>query len=225
MDLIVPDIIIDEAVKGILTAFRNDYETIVNVNAQPESDTLLYKILKPVSIGEYDLFEQSKTSILTVENKDPRHILVHLGWDPNDIKYPSIHITLPSEAGGAADGLGVDEYNPTVADGVTTWSKKYSRGWKTQYRLLILTDNKNEMMMLYHLLKLGLTSIIDHFSVIGLRNMLIGGSDLGSMNTQQPPGVFTRGITLNFDYTSSVPALVTQAVVSNINFFLTIKQP
>jgi len=223
MDLIVPDVIIDEAVKGVLTAFRTNYEQVVNVDLLPESNTLLYKVLNPVSIGGYDLFEQSKTSLLTIENKDPRHILVHLGWDPGDIRYPSIHITLPAESGGAADGVGVDESYPVVSDGATTWSKNFERGWSTSYRLLILTDNKNEMMMLYHLLKMGLVAVIDHFSLKGLRNMKIGGQDLGPIDTKQPPGIFTRGITLTFDYTSKTPELLTQAVVNNINFFLELK--
>ena len=224
MSLIIPEIILQDSVNKILAIVRADYG-----NVGQESDSLLYKILNGLRVLNYDMYEQAKTVILTEPNKDPRHIEVLLSYNPQDQRYPSVHITLPSEATGTGqtgvDGLGFGENDEddNPSDVATEYSKTFNRSFQAVYNIVILSDNRNEVTLIYHLLKAGLVALNEHLQLSGLENIMLGGGDL-SFKDQVPPGLFFRAISCKFFYDVNVPEWTTQAVIKKINLDYVLKE-
>jgi hypothetical protein len=207
MSIIIPEVILQHTCNQILQVVRDDYDQIVNVQAGDETDTLLYKVLQQVAVFNYELFEEAKTVFLTKENIDPRHIEVALSYNPADTKYPSMYVTLPAEIGGDAE---------------TDWSNEYTRSWQAKYNIIIISDNRNEIALIYHFMKAGLVAWQEHLELSGLQNLKFGGADL-AWNAQLPPGLFTRAIQADFFYESIVPEWQTRVVVKDINLNIVLK--
>jgi hypothetical protein len=224
MSIIIPEVILQHTCNQILQVVRDDYDQIVNVQAGDETDTLLYKVLQQVAVFNYELFEEAKTVFLTKENIDPRHIEVALSYNPADTKYPSMYVTLPAEIGGKVDsiGLGAGDNFPVVGDAETDWSNEYTRSWQAKYNIIIISDNRNEIALIYHFMKAGLVAWQEHLELSGLQNLKFGGADL-AWNAQLPPGLFTRAIQADFFYESIVPEWQTRVVVKDINLNIVLK--
>jgi hypothetical protein len=217
MSLIIPEVILQDAVNKILSIVRADFLAVGQ-----ESDSLLYKTLNGLRVLNYDMYEQAKTVIMTEPNKDPRHIEVLLSYNPQDVRYPSVHITLPSESTGTGQagvdslGFGEGDVDDNPADDATTWNPTFNRSFQAIYNVVILSDNRNEVTLIYHLLKAGLIALNEHLQLSGLNNIMFSGGDL-SFKEQVPPGLFLRSISCRFFYDVNVPSWETKDVVKEIN--------
>jgi hypothetical protein len=218
MSLIIPEVILQDSVNKILKIVRADF-----LGAGQESDSLLYKTLEGLRVLNYDMYEQAKTVIITEANKDPRHIEVLLSYNPQDTRYPSVHVTLPNESTGSGGagvdslGFGENDLDDNPSDVATTWTPTFNRSFQAVYSIVILSDNRNEVTLIYHLLKAGLIALNEHLQLSGLENIMFSGGDL-SFQSQLPPGLFFRSISCKFHYDVNVPSWTTKAVVKEINF-------
>lgn len=221
----IPDITIIDTLEIILKAFRDDYIAVADKN-----DSLLKKVFQDLRLSRYVFFDQIVELLITTE-KDPKHIKVNASYNPERYDELSIHVSLPNEQPGFADALNVGEgddgvvLNNSDPNLATQYEKQFTRGWNATYHVVIVSTNRNEILALYHLIKLGLTSATNHLDLNGgLKNLKIGGQDLRGLDPNIPPGIFMRAITMSFGYESVAPSYFVETIINKINYFITVKQ-
>lgn len=218
MAIFIPEIELHNTLKAILTVVREDYESRSN-----KEDTLLYKILGSNRLQRYNLYEQGKKVFLAKED-DPRFLDVQMFFNMKRASIPTIHITLPSEQAGQ-DGLGIDEgyadpaYDeiPSLGDpDVLQTSPNYTRRFDTTYNIIITSDNTNEVILIYHLLRAILIPVFDHLNQVGIENCKIGGRDIQAYPSLVPDSIFMRGLSLSFSYQITSPGIFKQDIIQKI---------
>lgn len=218
MAIFIPEIELHNTLKAILTLIREDYE-----NRSNKEHTLLYKILGSNRLQRYNLYEQGKKVFLAKED-DPRFLDVQMFFNMKRASIPTIHITLPSEQAGQ-DGLGIDEgyadpaYDeiPSLGDpDVLQTSPNYTRRFDTTYNIIITSDNTNEVILIYHLLRAILIPVFDHLNQVGIENCKIGGRDIQAYPSLVPDSIFMRGLSLSFSYQITSPGIFKQDIIQKI---------
>lgn len=207
--MIIPDVVLLDTCNKILNIIRSDYNS--NVAAGTESRSLLYILFNGLQLGKYNIYENVKASIITTP-EDPKHIdAVTLSFNKDSKKTPYVYLTLPSEnTNGNSLGIGEGDYDEVIYNnaypGQDQYRKQYNRRYNTTYYLVIGSENSNDVMVLYHLFKNMLVTSTNHLALSGIENLSIGGQDL-RINTAMPDSVFTRAITLSFQYEQQVPEI------------------
>ena len=110
---------------------------------------------------------------------------------------PTIHILSPSENMielGIGQNKGYEENDVVGIDEVETYSSTFD---STQ-SILISSDNQDEVVLIYEMLKTCLTSIVTHFELNGLKNIKISGTPVSFVDNVIPSHIFHQNITLNF---------------------------
>lgn len=217
--IMIPEIVIANLVETVLKVIECDFNDHVE-----EKDTLLYYILGDNQYKKFNFFEQAKDIFLR-DNDHPRKIEVRMLFDAQRASLPTIHITMPQESNDA-DGIGVDEgYEDNVLNtNKTTFHKTYTRAFGVQYNIIITSDNSSEVLLIYHLLKAMLISIIDHVELSGIRNPKLSGQDLQMNSDIVPVNVFVRGVGINFMYEESIPSIQEEQIVNAFNVSYTINE-
>lgn len=213
---VVPDIILLDALQKGIVAVRLNYNAVMNGGSGIPGDTFLGIIFKNLpSVENFNVYDTAvKLLITTPEN--PRHLFVKLSYDMNSSKYPSVHITMPSES-DQYNVLGIGEGNESeLFDSVTnTWSPQFVRSFNTTYQIVIMSDNKNEVAVLYHFFKSLLIALYDHLHQKGINNLKMSGGDV-SYSPNVPDRTFIRNIGLNFIYETSSTQLNVNPVIDDI---------
>src|SRR5690606_20716173 len=75
--------------------------------------------------------------------------------------------------------------------------------YRATYDIVILSDNSNEVVMLYHIIKSLLVALSASLTLEGLENMTFGGQDLQPYADLAPKNLFMRAIRLTIEYNSS----------------------
>jgi hypothetical protein len=217
MALKIPDIIICNAVNLLLRAIREDYNA--RILANQENRSMLYLLFNGTTLGTYNFYENAKSLIVTTP-QNPRHVECKLAFDSGDAKYPQIYITLPAES-DRNNSVGFGEGNfpeiifTDIDAGTTEYKRTYSRRWNATYNVVVISDNKNEANILFHLVKSMMVIGQMHLQAKGLENLKIGGSDL-TFKDRIPDRTFVKSITLNFEYEDVIPELSINDVISKM---------
>ncbi len=220
MSAVIPDIIIANTLNSGLKILRDDYTT--HLMQGDVYNSLLYILFKDVVLGNYDMFENI-VELLVTTHEHPRHIFIRSSFDQNlqNNSAPQIVVTNPSES-PINDSIGIgegdqDDYLITNIDGDPEYLRQFSRNYLSTYRVLILTQNRNETTLLYHLIKMTIVSLTNHFSLCGLINLKIGGDDLKLH--KEPGAAFAKSVTMTFQYKQVVPELYTTGIFQKIRVF------
>jgi len=215
----IPEATLFNLLKEMISFLKRDFEEKTN-----KSDSLLHNMLFGIKIGEFDYLEQAKDIFLR-EQDHPRGLDVRIFFDRERASVPTIHITLPSEESGAADGIGVDEgYNdPIVNETEKIITPVYNRSFNTTYNLIITSDNQMEVLIIYHVFRNLIISMFDTFEISGLRNPKLGGHDLQLNDQLVPAHIFIRAISLSFFYDVAVPRFFAEKLIKSINENITLK--
>ncbi len=214
MAVLVPEIQIFNAIKTILAFIKKDFDAHVN-----EQDTLLYRLCGENQLQRYNFFEQAKAVFLAKED-NPRFLDVNVFFNLERASIPTIHITLPAEQSDK-DGLGIDEGYRGIQEtkgmgGEDEQAPNYTRRFGTQFQLIVTSDNSNEVVLIYHLLRAILIPVIDHFNMVGLENIKLSGRDIQNMNTIVPTHIFMRAIGIALEYEVTVESLFPEDVITKI---------
>lgn len=219
MSLLLPDVEIVNALNTVLNVLREDYKQLESVRKQNRS--LLYLMFGNVTLGEYDFFQNVKELILTTP-ESPRHIEAKLSLDHNTQQItPSIWVGLPSENNrnnslGVGEGIATELLFNNYPD-QDEYKELLTYRWGTTYQIIIGTINRNETLILYHLIKAMIVACITHLEHQGLSNMKIGGGDLKMMSMQDR--LFTKAVTLNFEYEQNIPSIFNGAVFRKLKLY------
>lgn len=220
MSLNLPDITIVETINLAIKAIRDDYNTCVNDGH--ENRSALYLLFNGISMGKYNIYDNAKKLIITTP-ENPKHLEVKHSFDSTSGKSPSIYVTLPSEndrnnslsiGEGNADELVFDNTDPEQDE----YKKQYMRRYATTYYAVVVTENRNEMVIIYNLLKYILVICTNHLALQGVENLKIGGQDIRLENSV-PDKVFMRAVTLNFEYEQLAPELAFQKIYKKVRLF------
>ena len=214
MSLIAPEIIIQSTVDAILEHIRTNW-----FNNTDKTKTTLHRLWNGVKYGRYDMYKESQAVFLK-EKDDPRLLQVRPSFNKEQSGIPSIFVNLPSEEGGFADGLGIDqgELDPIYDDDNLEYIKNYGRGFSSNYNIVISSDNRNEVILIYHTIRALLIPLFDHVMFNGLEIPKLSGRDLQIYSELVPNHIFMRAITLSISYRVNVDDITANPMFQSINF-------
>ena len=194
--IIVPEYIIHNSLEKAIEFLRRDY----NSNLATPTESFLYKLVGDVRFQKYSYFEQAKAVFITTFG-NPRHLKVDLMYNAISDQIPSIHITTPADTTDK-NGIGMDEgyrESELTSQGEEMRSV-FTRRFSGIYDIVVTSDNSNEIILIYHVLKSLLISLYFHLDASGLQNIVISGNDLTPYSELIPKNCFQRVIRLKCEY-------------------------
>ena len=225
--MIVPEIILYHSLCSLIAYIKKDYESDLSVT---KTDNILYKLLayddNGISLKMYNFDYYQQAVSLFVSNQQvnvARKLEVSVGYNTKRMSLPTIHIMLPSEQDsdngiGEGEGYVRDEIIEDKDGNVIKKVSSYTCVFDSSYSLLLTSDNNNEVVLMYHVLKNLLFGCFKALEFRGLRNVKFGGQDL-QMNTEfVPPEIYHRSLNLKFFYESVVKDFIPDDVASGLTF-------
>lgn len=207
--LTIPEFILHDTLTKLLTWIRADY-----IAQSDKTKSYIYRLLNGAGFQRYDFFTQA-IAVFCGPDDDPRKLTVELMFNMERKGAPSIHITLPAEqtqSGG--NGIGVDEnYIPdeiiegdpdTHTPGEDT--PIYTRRYQAIYNVVVTSDNSNETILVFHVVKALLTAATFHLHQNDLQNISLGGQDIRPYN-ELANQLYMRAVSVSLQYDTSVIAI------------------
>lgn len=207
-----PEIILHKILVELVNFIKDDF----NMKDEPET-TLLYNLWFGNQVGNVNYYEEAKELFLRDEG-DPSVLEVRTFFDRTRAQLPTLHITLPSELGGVADGIGIDEgyeesiYNEELNEVIPV----YTRSFSSQFNIVCTSSNSNSTLILYHTIKNLLLAGFNSLQLSGLKNPKLNGQDLNMPENIIPNTVFVRAISFEFFYETSAPSLFGEKFLEKI---------
>lgn len=220
MALVIPDVVLLDCVNKLLNTIRSDYRA--NITSSTEDQSILYTLFFSLELGDYKLYENVKKIIITTR-EDPKHIdSATLSFDLNSNKSPHIYITLPSES-TVNNSLGIgqgdqDEIIISNPDGQDQYRGQFNRRYLCTYQVVIVSENRNEALVLYHLFKNLLVAATNHLHLKGLQNLKIGGQDIILRDIPVDRN-YRKAITLTFEYEQQIPDFLVKTVFNKLKLY------
>lgn len=210
----VPEFIICETLTAVLKTLRLDYE-----GASDKTKTILYYLCSGLRFQRYNYWEQSQTVFLRKPN-EPRFLEVDLMFNMDRDGAPTIHVTTPGENQPQnQNAVGIDEgYFEHVVLELDSGSRRHSvftRRHQATYDIVITSDNSNEVVMIYHIVRALLTSVTHHLSLKGLENINFSGQDLTPYMEMMPKNMYARAIRLALSYETSTVSLNNYPIIED----------
>lgn len=219
MAIVLPDVVLVKTVNLCLTILRDDYNNHFAAGTLGES--LLYILFGGLELGRYAFFENAKQIIVTTP-ENPKHIEARLSFDQSTQNAaPVIWITLPAENNknnsiGVGEGINSERLISNDPD-QDERREMLSYRWQTTYQIVIAAENRNEVLILYYLLKSMIVACIGHLHIEGIENLKLGGQDVRFQNL--PGSMFQKAITLNFEYEYGIPKITSSSIYRTIRLF------
>lgn len=210
----IPDIKLHEVVKSCLKAIRVDY---AEYSATP-SNTILYYLLNSsnnADTGRYKWYEQAVEIFINRNEHHPKYLDTRLFFDRERALIPTIHIMMSGESKGSDSiGIGLGS-NPeqVIGDSQRGIHSKY---FDINANIVITSDNTFETVLIYHVLKSMLVSILDHIQLLGFMNPILGGRDINISQDLVPNGVYSRALNFSAGYELTVPQPLVNKIVSSV---------
>lgn len=206
----IPEIILKAVLDKTIKLIASDYNATkkmvpATIPSDPpvldESDTLIYEILlgdetvgwdsdEVINKYKLDIMKTAVDLFVNRGNADSRSLTTTILFTPDMMSKPCIHITSPSEA--HIQRVISDDYN------VKGDSTGYRMVAESTYTLLITSMNKNEVLIIYHIMQAMLMSVIDTFVVkAGFSDWEVSGQELRLSNSQaMHEGIYAKGINI-----------------------------
>ena len=188
----IPEYILHSQVSQVISFIRKDLKT----NSNTLNKSVFFQITDGMIFEGLNFWEQSK-GIFENDEESGRFLKADLIYNATKDTPPNIYINCPSEVVmGGGNGMGVDEgYSEKVL----------TRRYSATYDIVINSDNSNEVIILYHILRSLLVSLTNHLSTLGLENISISGQDLmpNQEVQSQQRGFYMKVIRMHLEYESS----------------------
>lgn len=210
----IPELIIKDTVSKLIRYIKIDYD-----NQPDKNKTLLSRLLGDQTLQRYNFFEESK-SVFLKSPSDPRYISVNMMFNRDRQQGPAIHIMLPSE--NETDmtlGIGEGELDfITDEDDVSLIQKTYNKRFRSSYNIVITSDNVNEVILIYHVLKSLMISANGHFNMKGLFNIKLSGRDMQINSELVPPHLFIKSLSMDCEYETGAIELLPIDYITDFDF-------
>lgn len=227
--IVLPEIILLDTINAAINFVRADYN-----GRTDKTKTFLHLLLNGAALERYDLFNQAAQVICGAEDS-PRFFQIDLAFNMTRNSLPSAHITLPSEQTAQGNGMGSDEnYREGIMDangagafnadfsssfdapGFATIRPVFSRNISSTYNIVLMSDNSNEVILLYHFLRAICLSLIPHFHIKGLKNISFGGQDLQPYDGLGQ-NIHMRALTISLQYDTFTPSIFPEELINTIS--------
>ena len=210
----IPDITLHEIIKSCLLAVRADYKA----NGGIKADTILWHLLntgKVEDTGKYSWYNQAVEIFINRGETHPKYLDTRLFFDRERAAIPTVHIMMSGETKGA-DGIGMDEgFNQEQVIGGSQRAV-FNRQFDINANILVTSDNTFETVIVYHVLKSMLISIMTHIQLKGFINPSISGRDITISQELVPNGLYSRAINFTAAYELDVPEVVLNKIVQSV---------
>lgn len=201
----VPDYDIHNVINFALEYIRQDIESSL-----PEEDRYLYALLKgnqitANAIDTYDLYQQAKI-VFARKSSQQRYLATFIGYNLERASFPTIHLLIPTENTSKQilnRGIGYEE----PYKGINISRDTYTEWVDCTYQLLITSDNMNEVVLIYNVLKSWLIAFFQNIDKLGYQNLKLSGQDIIIDNLLPPANIFHRTLNLHFTYQHNSPSL------------------
>jgi hypothetical protein len=207
--VLIPEIVLLDTINRALKIIRKDYN-----DQTDKTKTWLSIMFQGLTFDGYNYYDQI-VSILITTPKSPRHFQGDLMFNNKKESVPSFHIALASESpNGDGDSLGLSEqsdqdiiYDGNIDEEDSTQNtptqirEVYKRRTQTNYNIVITSDNSQEVVVLYHVMKAIFIASVTHLSLKGIQNITFGGQDIQPYR-EVTPSLYMRSLNLGVQYES-----------------------
>lgn len=206
----VPELLLIHVIQLLLTLLTKD----ARLNTQVPSESLVYKLFSLIKapLLERVNIAQEAFTIFSRKPSDSRALNLDLSYRLNPDRPLSMFLTLGQEQYGA-NSIGQDQDEEIIEGSNSITVNK--RVFGESHNLYIYSDSYVELMAAYHVVKLGLVSVLDTLGVLGFQNITISGQDV-SPSDLIPKHLFFRVIVIKYDNEIAVPTLFKQKLVQEI---------
>lgn len=181
-----------------------------------KENTYLYQLFGSLEYDKYIYLNEiylllENTFLKTTAKNSLRKISIRTDYNPNlDLRPPVIIFSLSNEENQSL----IDRGNETNVNGSIIVRNRLV---KCDYKLSIISDNKNDCILLYNFLKALFEANSASFAYIGILNISVSG---GNSNIEiEMPNMFTYVLNLTFDYQTQIPVNIdTDFTFKNIYF-------
>jgi len=207
----IPEIKLKSLLDAILDRVKADYE-----GNTVKEQTFLYRMFYGLVVGNYDFYSEA-VRVFNRKFDDPRTIDTRMMFDRERAAFPTIHVTVPND-NPISDGIGFDEgyHNPDIED-VNGELTNFTRGYNSQFDLVITGSNTFEVILIYTTLRAALINNHMSLEMNGFRNPKISGGDL-RINDQIMPVSYMRVIHLNSFFELTVPDFGNIQLINTLKF-------
>lgn len=203
--LVIPEVILLNAFNNWLRFVRNDYKAnLANLNK-----SYLGQILGSTNALErYTFLEQCRSVFITNENTSPRNLEFNIFFNAKRLGSPTIHITNSSD-NSIHQSLSIGhEINPDIFDDKSgVYTKVFNRRFQCKYNLVITSENVNEVLLIYTVLRSATISLIEHLQLSGLEMVVVSGQEIRLDSSIVPTNVFSKAIGISFEMDVMAPQL------------------
>lgn len=219
----VPEFILFKGLKAGIAKVIKDYQDFVALGR--ESECWLAQLCNGIEIERYNFYTQLKKVLITEED-DPRKLEIDLMFNMKINAVPHVYISLPGEQYnqrgntlGIGEGFGGYQFIDTEGDDdiITDRRSILTRRKQAVYSIVIVSDNTNEVIALYHFFNALIISLQGHFALQGLENLTYGGRDIEPYSELAPPNIFMRAIQLGLEYNTQTLTLPLDRVFGDLD--------
>lgn len=217
----IPEAILLQTIEKSLKYIRTDYAAQTN-----KERSWLSKAFKDIDlkVDNYNFYDQLVNILITKGPNDPRYFEGDLMFNRKRERVPSYHITLPSESlsDGNTIGIGQTDFSLVMLatededEETEVENQVFTRRIQTNYNIVIMSDNSNEVVALYHLLRAILIANSFELNEKGIENLTHAGQDLQPYK-ELAVQTYMRAISIGFQYQTSVPSFTFDNVTTDIN--------
>jgi|TARA_R110000787_G_scaffold10111_19_gene34725 hypothetical protein len=184
----------------IISGFFEMIKKNESLHANAPEKTFLYRTFNGLDVADLDYYVQAK-DLFTRTRAHPKNFDVRMMFDKDRANLPTMHITMGEDK---SDVLGIGMSRQLSADGQ---SLEHTQIDSFMVNIIFTSDNKNEITLMYELLKSFLPALQICFEANGLLNVKRHGRDLTIEQSEVPTHIYMRLMTLSGQYESTSPAM------------------
>jgi hypothetical protein len=201
--MLLPEVLLYNTLNAFLGLAAKDWTDKVD-----KTTTLLYDLFKiddygqTIGINNYDYYTQA-VALLVRNVESVRKTEIYIGYNPQKIAQPSVHILMPSDSKGRMDSVSDDQqtdFDEFTSEVIITKTKSSS----STYHLMMTSDNSSEVMIMYYFFKAMCLLFSEHLELNGLRAVQFSGADINVQNDLVPINIYHRNLALSSDYEFTV---------------------
>lgn len=198
--IIVPEFVIFNTVQSILKFLNTDY-----TNQTDKTKSFLYELCNATGMIRYNFFNNA-IEVFASKIDSPRNLKCTFQYNQQQTQFPNMYVQHAGEQDGVnAISTDEDSYEPAgYTDQSEGFRHTYARRQNATIQLVITSDNSNETVMIYYILKAVLLSLrgSGHLTFAGLENVKITGSDIQVQMDNMPRPIHRKVLNLYLEYDS-----------------------
>lgn len=200
--IIIPEFILLHTVTKAIKLIKQD---LLDCEAGGRvEESYLFRVFGDNMIERYQYFEQMR-DILLKKKDDPRLLNIDLMYNMAMDKVPSIYITLPGEQHSSDNAVAMETDEEYYTNQNGDYVQKYTRRKEATYAIYIVSDNSNEVNLIYHFIDSIILSATPALALSGLYNLRQGGQDIQLENDKIPKHFFIKALSLGMSYKKTAP--------------------